>query len=70
MEDDDNVIKLQNFSTVHIPEVQRREGTVTLHYGGDKDEESIEIKGSITLSEVCFLYMILGKFIQEELDKG
>lgn len=67
MSDDDNIIRLQNVGTVHIPEIQNRNGTVTLHYGGAEETETVEISGTITLSEVCFLYMILGKYINDKL---
>jgi len=66
MSDDDNIIKLQNVTAVHIPEIQNRQGRVCLNYGSE-DKDTVEIEGSITLSEVCFLYMILGKFISEKL---
>lgn len=61
----DNITYLHNETEIHIPEIQNREGCVTLNYG--TDAETVEISGTITLSEVCFLYMMLGKFIQKEL---
>lgn len=69
---DDNIIKLQNVKDIHIPEIQNRQGTVTLHYGGDAkynddEHESVEIKGTITLSEVCFLHALLGRFIMDKM---
>src|SRR5438045_1092481 len=48
---DDNIIKMHNVQDVHIPEIQNRSGSVKLVYGGDVDEESVQIEGSITLSE-------------------
>lgn len=66
---DDNIIKMHNLKDVHIPEIQSRRGSVRLVYGGDVDEESVQIEGSITLSEVCFLQKVFDKWILEQLDE-
>jgi hypothetical protein len=65
---DDNIIRLHNVIDIHIPEIQNRSGSVRLVYGGDIDEESVQIEGSITLSEVCFLQKVFEKWIMERLD--
>ena len=65
----DNVIKLGNNAI--IPKIANREGKIVLHYGPDKNtyEESIELSGSITVSEACFLHKLLGKWIDDKIDE-
>lgn len=65
----DNVIKLGNNAI--IPEIANREGKIILHYGPDKNnyEYSIELSGSITVSEACFLHKLLGKWIDYKIDE-
>jgi hypothetical protein len=69
MDDGDNVIKLKNNAV--IPHIQAREGKIVLHYAEDKTtfDDSIELTGSITLSEACFLHKLLGKWIDDKLDQ-
>lgn len=62
----DHIIRLQNHTEISIPEICNRTEYITLNFGVP-DEETIQISGNITLSEVCFLYMMLGKFINKEL---
>ena len=64
----DNVIKLGNNAI--IPEIANREGKIVLYYGPDKNtyDESIELSGSITVSEACFLHKLLGKWIDDRID--
>lgn len=65
----DNVIRLGNNAI--IPEIANREGKIVLHYGPGKNtyDESIELSGSITVSEACFLHKLLGKWIDEQIDE-
>jgi predicted acyltransferase (DUF342 family) len=62
----DNIIKLGNNAV--IPEIVNREGKITLYYGNGKNtfDESIEIEGSITVSEACFLHKLLGAYIDKK----
>jgi len=59
-----NVIK-GPFQTT-IPEIKEREGRIILNFGNDR--EQVEIEGSITLSEACFLLVGLQKYIHETMD--
>lgn len=63
----DNVIKIMNNAV--IPEIMERSGEINLYFGDADDRESIEIKGSITLSEVCFLHMLLGRYINKKMNE-
>lgn len=65
----DNIIKLGG--NYVIPEIVNREGTITLHYAADKNtyDDSIELTGSITVSEACFLHKLLGKWIDDKLEE-
>lgn len=64
----DNVIRLKNDGV--IPEIMAREGRVTLYYGEGHElfSEAVELSGTITLSEVCFLHKLLGWWIDNKLD--
>lgn len=63
----DNIIKIMNNAI--IPEISERSGEVNLYFGSSDDRESVEIKGSITLSEVCFLHMLLGHYINKKMNE-
>jgi len=65
---DDNIIKLCNFKQLNIPEINNRVGVITLNYNVE-GKETIEINGAITLSEICFLHAMLGKFISDKLSE-
>jgi hypothetical protein len=63
---DDNIIKLQNVTDVVDPASCARSGKITLRYN-IQNHDTVELEGSITLSEACFLYMKLGQYINSEL---
>ena len=65
----DNIIKLGNNAV--IPEIANREGKIVLYYGEGKNtfEDSIELSGSITFSEACFLHKLLGKWIDNKMEE-
>lgn len=64
---DDNIIKLQNVIEITVPEAKRRSGKITLHYNVE-DHDTVEIEGSITLSEACFLMTRLQHYLQSQMD--
>jgi hypothetical protein len=61
----DNVVKIGN--DAHIPEIRNRRGTITLTFGGAEVVESVQIEGSITLSEICYMQKVLEAWIFEKL---
>jgi hypothetical protein len=61
----DNIIKLTNNAVAH--EIMERCGSVHLHFGYDDDRETIELEGSLTMSEVCFLKERLSSWIHDKL---
>jgi len=63
---DDNIIKLQNVKEVVDPASCARSGKIMLHYNIE-DHDTVELEGSITLAECCFLYMKLGQYLNSEL---
>ena len=63
---DYNIVKLQNLTEVKDPIACARSGTITLSYNVE-DRDTVELEGSITLSEACFLYMKLGQYLNSEL---
>ena len=65
----DNIIKLGNNAV--IPEIANREGKITLYYGSDKNtfDDSIELEGSITVSEACFLHKLLGAWLDKRMEE-
>lgn len=63
----DNVIKLLNNAVA--PEAMERCGSVHLHYGYDDDRETIELDGSLTMAEVCFLKERLSAWIRQKLEE-
>lgn len=63
---DDNIIKLQNITEVKDPVICARSGKITLYFNVE-DHDTVELDGSITLTEACFLYMKLGQFLNGEL---
>lgn len=50
-----------------IPEIKNRRGEVILRFGYD-DGDSVEVSGSITLSEVCFLQKMLDRYILDQIN--
>lgn len=62
----DNVVKLENNAVA--PEIMARCGSVHLHFGYDDERESIELEGSLTISEICFMKERLGSWIRQKLE--
>lgn len=60
----DNVVKLLNNAVA--PEIIARSGSITLNFGRD-DRETVELEGSLTLSEICFLKEILASWIHNKM---
>ena len=63
----DNIIRLP--VNALAPEIRARSGTVKLNFGYDDDRETVELEGSLTITEVCFLKEILSLWIRNELEE-
>jgi hypothetical protein len=64
---DDKIINIRDLKDTHIPEIMNRSGSITLNYGIE-DKDTIEIEGSITISEACFMHKLLGKYLDEMIE--
>jgi hypothetical protein len=62
-----NVIKLHTDAVA--PEIMARRGTVHLHFGYADDRQTVELDGSLTISEICFLKERLGSWIRQRLEE-
>lgn len=60
-----NIIQLYN--AVQIPEVMKRTGYIKLNFNVENADD-IEIVGTITVSEACYLKETLTKWIHDNMD--
>jgi hypothetical protein len=63
---DAKIIKLENNGK--IPEIHAREGAVLLSFNSEEHDE-IEISGTITVSEVCYLKEVLCMWIHNKMQE-